>query len=52
MNNIMENDICINFGFIQECENCNDMCNFNCKEYESKNTRQLEINKLYSKEME
>ncbi|AJD29281.1 cobyrinic acid a,c-diamide synthase [Clostridium sporogenes] len=45
MFDIDENNICINFGCVEvECRKCNSMCNFNCPNYESRNTRQKEIN--------
>lgn len=47
MTNTSENDICINFGFINDCKKCDNMCNFKCENYESKNTRQVELSKLY-----
>lgn len=47
MANISENDICINFGFIDDCKKCDNICDFKCENYESKNTRQLELGKLY-----
>lgn len=47
MANISENDICINFGFINDCKKCDNMCDFKCENYESKNTRQVELGELY-----
>lgn len=47
MINASENDICINFGFINCCKECEDMCDFKCEAYESKNTREAELSKLY-----
>ena len=48
MANISENDICINFGFINDCRKCDNMCDFKCENYESKNTRKVELGKLYN----
>jgi len=46
--NTDEKDMCINFGCVEEdCRKCVNMYNFNCKNYESRNTRQAELNKLY-----
>ncbi len=44
MLDIDENDICINFGCVEaECRKCKSMYNFKCLNYESRNTRQKEI---------
>lgn len=45
---INENDICINFGCESQCRKCTLMYNTGCVNYESNNTRQAILNKLYN----
>ena len=43
-----ENDMCINFGYYN-CRECENMLDFECENYESKNSRKVELNKLYKR---
>lgn len=45
INEILDNDFCINYGELQVCAFCNG-CNLNCNLYESKNSRLSEINEI------
>ena len=44
---INENDICVNFGCENQCRECDSMCNIQCSNYESNNIRQAVLNKLH-----
>lgn len=43
MKNLNENEICLNYGYLSDCKDCNCSLNLQCNSYESKDTRLKEL---------
>lgn len=47
LDDVHDNDICINYGSEECCRGCDNMYNPKCSFYESRNTRLSILNDLY-----